>query len=56
TTMVDNARIKRTSIDSSWLRLLDDMSTVMEVAKASNSGTLSSFHFPRQHNIVRGLS
>ncbi|GKC61835.1 hypothetical protein Tco_1089433, partial [Tanacetum coccineum] len=54
--MVDNAHVKRASIDSSWLRLIDAVSTVMEVAEASNSRTLPSFHFPRQHNTVRGSS
>ncbi|GJT26500.1 hypothetical protein Tco_0906775 [Tanacetum coccineum] len=48
--MVDNAHIKRASIDSSWLRLIDSVSMVMEVAEASNSRTLPSFHFPRQRN------
>ncbi|GJT92794.1 hypothetical protein Tco_1081639 [Tanacetum coccineum] len=50
--MVDNARIKRASIDSSWLRLIDVVPTIVEVAEASNSRTLPSIHFPRQHNIV----
>ncbi|GKC66842.1 hypothetical protein Tco_1099440, partial [Tanacetum coccineum] len=44
------------SIDSSWLRLIDAVSTVVKVAEASNSRTLPSFHFPRQHNIVKGSS
>ncbi|GKB10245.1 hypothetical protein Tco_0844168, partial [Tanacetum coccineum] len=56
TTMVDNARIKRASIDSSWLRLIDAVPTIVEVAEVSNSRTLLSVHFPRQHNIVRGSS
>ncbi|GJW60874.1 hypothetical protein Tco_0110209 [Tanacetum coccineum] len=54
--MVNNARIKRASIDSSWLRLIDVVPTVVEVAEASNSRTLPSVHFSRQHNIVRGSS
>ncbi|GKG03131.1 hypothetical protein Tco_0310767, partial [Tanacetum coccineum] len=54
--MVNNAPIKRASIDSSWLRLIDVVPTVVEVAEASNSRTLSSAHFSRQHNIVRGSS
>ncbi|GJW60877.1 hypothetical protein Tco_0110212, partial [Tanacetum coccineum] len=54
--MVNNARIKRASIDSSWLRLIDAVPTVVEVAEVSNSRTLPSVHFPRQHNIVRGSS
>ncbi|GJU13041.1 hypothetical protein Tco_1135437 [Tanacetum coccineum] len=45
--MVDNACIKRASIDSSWLRLIDAVPTIMEVAEASNSRTLPSVHFPR---------
>ncbi|GKB58073.1 hypothetical protein Tco_0914259 [Tanacetum coccineum] len=47
TTMVNNARIKRASIDSSWLRLIDAVPTVVEVAEASNSRTLPSVTFPR---------
>ncbi|GKC91139.1 hypothetical protein Tco_1151788, partial [Tanacetum coccineum] len=54
--MVNNARIKRASIDSSWLRLIDVVTTVVEVAEASNSRTLPFVHFPWQHNTVRGSS
>ncbi|GKB84282.1 hypothetical protein Tco_0956554 [Tanacetum coccineum] len=54
--MVNNARIKRESIDSSWLRLIDVVPTVMKVVEASNSRTLPSVHFLQQHNIVRGSS
>ncbi|GJU65598.1 hypothetical protein Tco_1247433 [Tanacetum coccineum] len=38
------------------LIVVGSVSMVMEVAEASNSRTLPSFHFPRQHNTVRGSS
>nr|GEW08320.1 hypothetical protein [Tanacetum cinerariifolium] len=42
--------------DRIWLRLIDAVAAVVEVAEANNLYTLPSFHYPRQHDIVERSS